>query len=219
VDDVTLKQLEPTFVPLRGAKSAEKINEQKAEHATLWQTASQFIPHTVQLVAAHLVWYDNVEDDDWVRREMRVTSTADILELMSELDSCNLRKVRWIGDDTRLLAKYIFFKMAAAGCLAWKADDLPAFQNRLVYGCEHFDFDNLLERGKSLQVPRTVVVHRMMEDLQATLPYGVLAGDYLQLSTRLKEACFIAAGELPNLLPTAKPYVSEYGPAVAEVEA
>jgi hypothetical protein len=212
-DDATLKQLEPVFVPLRGAKSVEKINEQKAEHSTLWQAAAQHIPHTVRLVAAHLVWYDNHEDDDWVRSEMRVTSTADIHSLMVQLDNCNLRKVRWIGDDTRLLAKYIFFEMAATGCLAWEATDLPAFQNRMVYGCEHFDFDNLLERGKSMSVPRDAVVHRLMGDVRRQLPDDVLAGDYLQLSTRMKEACFIAAGELPNLLRTATPYKAEYGPA------
>lgn len=210
IDDAALKVLEPQFVPLRGAKSAEKINEQKAEHSTNWQAAAQYIPHCVQLVSAHVVWYDSGYDeqdeaDICTRMEMRVDSYESVAELMTQLNMCNLRKVRWIGDDTRLLAKYLFFEAASRGDLVFDEQTEPTLRNRFLYGCDHFEFDNLLERGKSLSVPRASVVHRLLNSLRQQLPEGVLAGDYLQLSTRLKEACFIAAGELPNLLALAEP--------------
>jgi hypothetical protein len=189
----------PEFTPLRGAKSAEKIAEQMADHQANWLVGAASRPHTAVVTDAYAISHTYNS-----REVYRVQSTEDVRNMLLSVEEsrrkanrsrgmigCLKPRVRWLGVNTKLAVKLWQFEFMRAGWLSQTAS--PELPNTYFYGAQHFDLLSALEISAANDV--SAIAQRVLPPDRWELAADA-SQDMIVRQAVLAEEVFSALGEL-----------------------
>lgn len=185
--EAELRHLLPTFRPLRGAKSPEKIAEQQNEHWANWELGAASRVHCAEIERAVLIVHRMFD-----RKLFHVQTEAELYEALRHAGNMTPGRTsrvncRWMGENTQLAVKTWQFQLARAGYFS----GVVLLPNWLVYGAKHFDLSSLLEAGG---IDTDVAVESLLSPDQITKLRAI--EDPLTRQAATTEACFVQVGEL-----------------------
>jgi len=156
----------PEFTPLRGAKTADKIAEQRAEHMAGWVASACERPQTCVLSDLCLLLVTG-DSEDYFGFSLHGKGESQVADVVTEFatiatqyvrprdGNTNYGNVYWYGENTHLLAKVMMFMLApenAFSAIDTSDDQVGYAYPGLVYGAKHFSLTGLLECDTKLSV-------------------------------------------------------------------